>query len=266
MTQLSGVATWPRSATLSAEDRLWLRCYRTSADPALRLVCFPHAGGVASRFSTWAPLLPDQVELLAVCYPARHDRFLEEPVERMADLVAALLPSVLRLLDRPLVLFGHSMGASVAHEVALELEKIGAPPKLLMVSGRRAPHRLERGTLCEGGDEAVLAEVRRYGGQGSEAIDDPELRELVLPALRGDYRLVDHYVPGKRPPISAPVIAYAGQQDEDNDPAELRDWAVSTSGGFDLKAFPGGHFYLDEHQDALVADIRRRLGPLLGTA
>jgi pyochelin biosynthetic protein PchC len=247
----------------SATDRRWLRGHRAGPDPALRLLCFPHAGGNASRFSTWAPLLPEGVELLAVCYPGRHDRFLEDPAERMGDLVAGVLPSVLGLLDRPLVLFGHSMGASVAHEVALELEKLGAPAKLLLVSGRRAPHRLTPGTLSTEGDEALLAEVRRYGGQGSQAVDDPDLRELVMPALRADYRLVDDYLPGRRPPISSPLVAYAGETDEDADPAELAHWSANTANGFDLKSFPGGHFYLDDQEAPLLADITTRLRPWL---
>ncbi|MFD0478768.1 thioesterase II family protein [Nonomuraea thailandensis] len=66
-------------------------------------------------------------------YPGRADRVREAPVEdahTMADLVAeAMRP----LLDRPAVLFGHSMGSLIAYETALRVR-----PAHLIVSGRRA--------------------------------------------------------------------------------------------------------------------------------
>jgi pyochelin biosynthesis protein PchC len=95
---------------------LWLRCYRPVDDPAIRLVCFPHAGGAASAFLPFTRRLDADVEVLAVQYPGRQDRRGEPFVDSVNGLVDGLLPALLTRADRPLAFFGHSMGATVAFE------------------------------------------------------------------------------------------------------------------------------------------------------
>src|SRR2546421_377659 len=68
----------------------------------------------------------------------RHEPFLTS-IGAMADRVADLLRDK---TDRPLALFGHSMGAMVAYETARRLERAGVPVAGLFVSGRRAPSRV----------------------------------------------------------------------------------------------------------------------------
>src|SRR5689334_14969295 len=95
----------------------WFRRYRRVTDPRLRLVCFPHAGGSASAYRSWAALLPSDVDMLAVQYPGRQDRLAEPCLVAMEQLTDAIVTALAPLCDRPLALFGHSMGASLAHEV-----------------------------------------------------------------------------------------------------------------------------------------------------
>jgi surfactin synthase thioesterase subunit len=70
--------------------RNWFRVVPARERARLRLVCFPHAGGSASFFRSWARYLPDTVELAAVCYPGREDRICDPLPERMEDLAAPL--------------------------------------------------------------------------------------------------------------------------------------------------------------------------------
>jgi len=100
----------------------FLRCIPRQVDPALRLVCFPHVGGAASFFRSWVSWLPEKVELIAACYPGREDQIAESPATAMAELVAPSVRACLSLSDAPLALFGHSMGAVVAYEVAVHLQ------------------------------------------------------------------------------------------------------------------------------------------------
>jgi surfactin synthase thioesterase subunit len=242
----------------------WLRSHGPAAGgpPRLRLVCFPHAGGSAQLFHGWPALLPPDVELLAVRYPGRQERLAEPCAEDMPALADAVTAALLPHLDRPLALFGHSMGSSVAYETALRLERRhGVVPRRLFVSARSAPHRARRTGLHLRGDDELVAGVRRLGSPGAQAYDIPELRELLLPTLRADYRLIENYRPATPPvPTGAPITACLGREDPGCDPEAVLAWSELTGAGdFDLRTYPGGHFYLAEREAELVSDITKAL-------
>ncbi|MFB9903353.1 thioesterase II family protein [Allokutzneria oryzae] len=241
--------------------RTWFRRYRPVARPRARLVCFAHAGGGPSAFRSWHEGLPSDVEVLGVRYPGRQDRVVEDCVARMEPLADAIADAVKPLLDRPMVFFGHSMGAWVAYEVALRLHRDhGFSLDQLLVSGQVAPHRHEPGGE-DPGAEAVIAEVRRLGGYDAQLFEDPELRELVLPAILADFSLVRTYACDPQRRVDAPVVALFGEQDEDARPEDVRAWAERTTGGYAQRSFPGGHFYLAEHETALLREISALLAP-----
>ncbi|BFO16870.1 hypothetical protein SHKM778_32580 [Streptomyces sp. KM77-8] len=102
-------------------------------------MCLPHAGGSASYFFPVSRRLSSVADVLVVQYPGRQDRRREPCLGSVADLADALAGELLPLRGGPLVLFGHSLGATVAFEVARRLEAEGAPPLALFASGRRAP-------------------------------------------------------------------------------------------------------------------------------
>ncbi|WP_051110517.1 thioesterase II family protein [Longispora albida] len=227
----------------------WLRVYRPAARPRVRLVCFPHAGGTANFFRPWAAALPSDVELHAVCYPGRQERLSEPPAEDMATLADAITEAI---PAGPVALFGHSMGASVAYEVCHRLESAGTRPARLFVSGRIAPHLTPPGPVPERDDEQLLAEVRALGFEGTASLDDADLREVVLPPLRADYRLIDGYRPAAPPKIATPVIGYTGISDPGCPVPAIRAWGELTTGGLQTRVFPGGHFYLMAAQAELL--------------
>lgn len=221
------------------------------------MVCFPHAGGSASYFHPLAhsPLLPT-AEVLAVQYPGRQDRRREplvDDIPRLADLVAeALAP----FDDRPLALFGHSMGAVLAFETA---HRLARQPRHLFVSGRRAPSRFRRGTVHLLSDRDLVGELRRAGGTDPRFLDDEELLAEILPVVRNDYRAVELYRWNPVPPLGCPVTALVGDRDPQAALDDVRAWRDHTTGTFDLKTFPGGHFYLNTHQRGVTDAISRAL-------
>ncbi len=247
----------------SKERNLWFRKFGTDTQGAARagepfeLVCFPHAGGSASYWRGLAVELADDADVLAVQYPGRQDRYREPAVadlHRLADLIAGVLGGS---GGRPRVLLGHSMGASLAYEVAVRLSRTpGGGPDLLIVSARRAPSAPEPGWGWVGDDAALVARVRALGGTDAAFLDDPELRELVLPALRGDYRALATYrgTPGR--PLSCPVLALAADGDPEAPVRQVEAWQGHTSGDFRLRVFEGGHFYLSSRVEELAGLIR----------
>ncbi|WP_239164744.1 thioesterase II family protein [Actinoplanes palleronii] len=233
----------------------WLRRFRDDDGCDAKLVCFPHAGGWASAYRTWAVGLPADVGVLAIRYPGREDR-LGDPfparLEALADDIADALADVPR--DR-LVLFGHSMGATVAHEVALRLQAWGGAPAGLCVSGRRPPQSLHGQRLFSGTDEEIIADVLRFDESRAAVFADPDLRELVLPAVRADYRLVDDYPAGNRPTLDCPIYGYTGADDPEVTREQMHGWGDLTRAAFRLRVLPGGHFYLKDEETALLADL-----------
>ncbi|MFE1173353.1 thioesterase II family protein [Streptomyces sp. NPDC058773] len=246
---------------LRALDQEWFRRPRPVPDARLRLVCFPHAGGAASFFRDWPQWLPADIELAAVCYPGREDRITQPAVEVMDELADRIAEALAPAVDRPLAFFGHSMGASVAHEVALRIERRhGRVLRRLLVSSRSAPSRLRPSGISRESDEVLVGDVLRLGGTFSAALEHPDLRELLLPALRADYRLIDDYEPSGPPPrLTAPVTGLLGDRDPHVQEADMRAWAEVTEGDFGLRVLPGDHFYLLEQAPSLVAEVGRLL-------
>ena len=245
--------------TAEATD-LWLRRYHTAPDAAHRLVCLPHAGGSASYFFGVARNLAPAVDVLAAQYPGRQDRRTEPCVATVTELADLLAAQVAGVADKPLSLFGHSMGAVLAFEVASRLEADGVRPHSIIVSGRRAPDTVRDECVHLRDDDGLIAEIQSLSGTDTKVMQDEEILRMVLPSIRNDYRAVETYrgEPGRT--VAAPIHALIGDSDPKATVDEVRRWAEHTTGAFALKVFPGGHFYLDHHVPEVLGLIRAALG------
>ncbi|WP_435608639.1 thioesterase II family protein [Streptomyces sp. C10-9-1] len=238
----------------------WFRTIKRCSSPRTRLLCFPRAGGAASFFRSWADDVPDGVEAVAVRYPGREDRLFDAMADSIEDMAGSVAEACRGFLGTPLALFGHSMGASVAHETALRLqEEYGTRPAALFVSARTAPGRPHH-PFSYTEDSELLEHVRSLGGTAEHTLRDPEVLDLVLPSLRGDYRLVGKYEGTAGRSLQTPVVAYYGTRDAKADRDALACWSDVTGGSFTLRAFPGDHFYLVDNRRELLADLFAHLG------
>lgn len=258
--------TAPTTTGASGTSARWLRRPQPRRDPSARLVCLPHAGGTASAYSPWTARLPAGIELIGVQYPGRHDRLGESLMSSVQEIADALAPALAPYADRPLFLFGHSLGGLVAYEVAIRLEAGHRPdPAGLFVSGQIAPHRSSPPDE-ELDDATVEAEARASGWTDPMVFDHPELRELVLPALLADVRASLTYRRAEPVRLRCPIAAYAGNNDHDDVTTELAAWSDLTSGSVACRAFDGDHFYLRAQQAELVADIVARMSDWGGSS
>jgi pyochelin biosynthetic protein PchC len=222
-------------------------------------VCLPHAGGTAGFFRTWAAELPPDVELHCVQYPGREDRLNEPLVDDMGALADAVSGALVPLLDRPVALFGHSLGAAVAYEVAQRIQRHSvAEPVALFLSGRPGPRHERGGSVHLATDEVLVDELGRLDGTGAPVLAHPALMRLILPIVRNDYRLSETYRPASSR-VDCAVVACLGANDSEVTTEEALGWQEVTSGAFDCWAFPGGHFYLNDQRAALLARISARL-------
>ncbi|MFE9727494.1 thioesterase II family protein [Streptomyces sp. NPDC005794] len=230
--------------------------FHSSPGAEATLVCFPHAGGAANYYRPLSAALSPGIDVLAVQYPGRQNRRAEPLVGTIDQLVDDSVEALGPWAHRPLSLFGHSMGAVVAYEVAGRLTAAGSPPVTLIVSGSRAHGDGPAREVHRRDDDGVVAEIRRLGGTDTRVLEDPEMRALFLPTLRADYQAVETYRQTEGPLLSCPVLALAGDSDPVASPAEMRHWDARTSAQFDLLSFSGGHFYLADHTAALASVVR----------
>lgn len=232
-----------------------------AAPGAVTVVCFPHAGGTAGFFRPWARLIPDGAVLHAVQYPGRQDRVASPPARDMDALVGPLVEALAPAAGPDLLLFGHSMGAAVAHETARALEaRTGRPLGCLAVSGRPSPRVARRTSVSAGGEAAVLEDLRRLGGTDPALFADERLRALVLPSVTADYGLIEGYRFRAGPPLAAPILAVRGAEDPEVTAEEAADWAALTHGEFREAVFPGGHFFLVDRPGEVVGALLAQAG------
>ncbi|MEC3981278.1 thioesterase II family protein [Amycolatopsis sp. H20-H5] len=249
--------------TEDIDPSLWIRRYAKASDADRRLVCFPHAGGSASFFHPLAQRFAADTDVVSLQYPGRQDRRHEPLITDIGSYADRLTAVLTSMTDVPTVFFGHSMGAVLAFEVARRLEDRGAAiPSSLIVSGRRAPATCRDEQVHRQDDQHIIAELKLLNGTGAQLFGDEEVMRMALPAIRGDYQAIETYACAPRVTVRCAITVLVGRADPKATLDESAAWRDHTTGDFRLKSFPGGHFFLSEHQSAVNGEIAAELGKL----
>jgi len=238
----------------------WLRDWSRRGDVALRLLCLPPAGGSASLFRRWPRMLPAHVGVVAVELAGRGRRMTEPPQTELSGIIEPLSLAVARLLDRPLVIFGHSMGATLGYDLCRHLyQRTGRRPRMLVVAGCEPPHiARQRDYAAWLTDEGLIRFLTEMGGTPAALLANEEYMRMMTPVIRADLSVLA----GRRPDPCTPALgcavrAYLGATDYSVAPARAAQWRALSNGDFDLSSFPGGHFFVQEAADQVIARLSR---------
>ncbi len=158
------------------------------------------------------------------------------------------------------------MGAVLAYEIARALlERKGIVPRHLFVSSRRPPHMTASETnLHTLPDDELIKEIGlRYGGVPGELMHSPDMLALLIPALRADIAALETFRPCKGAALPCPISAFGGARDPLVPRSHLEAWRGQTDGPFQVRVFPGGHFYMNSQSDALLAELSTTVAPIL---
>ncbi|UWP85392.1 alpha/beta fold hydrolase [Dactylosporangium fulvum] len=239
----------------------WLITPKPDNTARLRLFCIPYAGGGASMYRAWMHRLPGGVEVNAVQLPGREERFREEPMRELDDVVARLGAVLAENTDRPYAILGHSMGSLLAFETARRLRAGGCPaPELLVVSGRGAAqipppwsavHHLP--------EDEFVQQVMRMHGTPAWVFENQQLREMVIRVLRADLSVVDTYRYHEEAPLSCPITAFTSPNDPLAPPEHVRAWAEQTAADFRYHEVDGGHFFLRDNAERFLSLLSSEL-------
>ncbi len=229
----------------------------------VKLFCFPYAGGAASAYSQWRQFLNPGIELRAIELAARGRRMREPNYIKLDDAVDDVFNIIKpELFQSPYALFGHSMGSMIAFELVYKIRRSFLPaPVHIFFSGRCAPFvpRDKKRRLHHLSDKDFKEQLLEMGGTPKDLFDHPELLEVFLPLLKGDFTLTETYThPQKDSPIDCNITVLSGKQDEDTT-EEVEAWRPHTSGNCDIHYFEGGHFFIHEETKRVLDIVNNKI-------
>ncbi len=234
----------------------WVQRFCDNSRAQTRLFCFHHAGGAANLFKAWHKGLPDSVEVCAVQLPGRWERAREPCFRRLDPLIQAMFDSLKSFIDRPFVLFGHSLGALIAYEFAKTLLAAGHVPTRLICSARRAPHIPATSPFAHQlSDEELLERLGAHRSSDPDNGQNLRIQKALLPVARADYEIGETYTYSVSEPLPVPIDVFGGKQDARIDQDGLTEWRAYTSKAFSLSMFEGKHFYLRTQESQVLARL-----------
>ena len=245
----------------AARPERWLANYRPQPAPTLRLFCFHYLGGGASAFRDWQDELPPQIEVCPVQLPGRENRRGDVPIDRMADLVTALVENLSPYCDRPLAIYGHSMGTIVGFEFARRLQaERGISPTHFFAGGYYAPEMRSRfQTKRHWEEDEIISKAATLLEAPEEILANKEFMRALAPTIKADLSLLGEYQYAPGSILDCPLTAFGGVDDHEVTEADVAVWRNYSSGRFDLQMAPGGHLFLLDHRRWLVQRILRQL-------
>ncbi|UII27311.1 alpha/beta fold hydrolase [Fulvivirga maritima] len=212
-----------------------------------RVICIHDAGGSASLFHGWENQLVNELELIIVELPGRGKQLSQKPFNDIQIAVNKIMLDLQGYLNKPYILFGHSMGGLIAFELMrlLRQKKLNLPQQLF-VSSTPQLAVYEKAYLNPKQDTDQL--MSSFPHLKPENIPDPELRKVLISLLRNDLSLIDSFSYQFEPPFDLPITAIHGVQDNNITPAQMQNWKNETTQTFKLIQRKGGHHYL--HHDS----------------
>ncbi|WP_338896835.1 alpha/beta fold hydrolase [Streptomyces sp. TG1A-60] len=242
----------PESLPTSPEPR---------AGAGLDLFCLPCAGGGASLYASWQERLDTLdagVRVLPIRLPGREERAHEPRFTDLDALVADLDEQLDDAFCQPYVLYGHSMGAFIAHALTLARQRRGAPlPRALVLSSHRAPHVPPNRIMDPDADDETLAtRLAELGGISWELARRPRFRAAYMPLVRDDLRLCSGWTdPADVEPLRVPLHLFTGVDDDLVPLPKMAAWRAHGGRGSELRTMPGGHFFIRSHADELLRQL-----------
>jgi surfactin synthase thioesterase subunit len=234
---------------------------RKVVEPRLRLLCLPFAGGASSLYRAWPRALPS-IEVWPVELAGRGVRADEPPVADVTELCDDLAAAIDQLTDLPLALFGHSMGARIAFELARR--SIGRVVHLC-ASGSQPPDARPR---YGGGDTRPTAQltdaeltqrIAPLGGTPQAILAEDELMQRALRIVRADLVMIEGYRIGPDARVACPITVLAGLHDPIAPPLVAAGWQRRTMAASRMVELDAGHFFLGSHRAEVIREIVRDL-------
>ena len=237
----------------AAQSSLWLHAWPTRLTPLVDLICIPGAGAGASRFKAWQAHLPAYCRVHVAQLPGRENRIDEAAINDLTTVVDHLAGAVLQIpRRRPILLFGHSMGAVLAYELTKRLcDHQCAPARLFMSATTPPSGQADRAPVESQELERLLL---AFDPENKQVIDNPDLFESLEPVLRADFQLLRrHSVSATDDPPDVLTHLLCGRSDPVVPEAAVARWAAHLGCEIRHRTVDGGHqFPFNESLEAVT--------------
>ncbi|WP_394158232.1 thioesterase II family protein [Bacillus altitudinis] len=218
----------------------------------IQLICFPFAGGYSASYRPLFEQLKDTAEVTAAEPPGHGTNLmpLETSIDRLAELYKEGLPGK---LNRPFILFGHSMGGLVVYRLTQLLEKEGIDPAAVVISAIQPP-QTKRQILTHLSNEAFVQHIAEMGGIPKELLENKPMMDYFTPSLRADYQALESFQHTDKTIIKSPVYLLNGKQDKKC--MEDADGWLTWANAIERTDFDGGHMYINTHLEQFAQHMR----------
>jgi surfactin synthase thioesterase subunit len=232
---------------------------KISQQAAIRLFCFPFAGGGASCFSDWNKFLGDDIAVCSVQLPGRESRFHEPRFTSFKDLIDELYDQLVPYLEQPYAFYGHSLGALIAYSLTYQCYLDQSPlPLALFVGAHCAPHLPHSFPSCKNMNFQEIRDfLLKFGGFPQEIVNSPEWMEVLLPIVRDDFLVCESYNSRTIEALPCPLFSFGGLLDKMVSYQDILAWRCHTTQQFESYFYSGGHFFLKTHKQLLLEQIQQ---------
>ncbi|MGE6631998.1 thioesterase II family protein [Bacillus sp. NPDC077027] len=218
----------------------------------IQLICFPFAGGYSASYRPLFEHLKGCAEVTAAEPPGHgtNQMPLEASIERLTNLYKEGLRG---RLNRPFVLFGHSMGGLVVYRLTQKLEQEGIYPAAVIISAVQPP-QTKRRLLTHLSDEEFVKHIAKMGGIPNELLQNKAIMDYFTPSLRADYKALETFQHNDKTKIESPVYLLNGLQDERciQDADGWSNWIKQ----LERTDFHGGHMYINTELQQFTEHMR----------
>ncbi|MEO2191081.1 MAG: beta-ketoacyl synthase N-terminal-like domain-containing protein [bacterium] len=276
-----GVATSTTTASVAASTG----AMRTKPKIQMRIFCLPWAGGVSENlYSHWNSLFPSCIEVWPVPIPGRGRRSGDKPLELVSELAEHLIVTLPLDDDVPYAIFGTCLGAIVGYEMIQRLERAGRRPPMLFFPAAVSPPDVYSSVITEiynpnksllsllglrraqaGLRDRVLERLRGWRSLPKDEVlyafeaghfagieemkQSDELFDQVAPMAVNDIIMACRYdyLAGINQPLSCPIVAFDGVQDNTIPTGYMKGWGRHTKREFTRILVDSNHYFVASH-------------------
>lgn len=226
-------------------------------------VFIPFAGGSGLSFEALRRAVGAYMPVVGVTYKSRY----QKDVTRAPDTVEAMANEVIALIDRlavrEVILFGYSLGAIVAYEVARRQHEFGPRLSKLVVAACRAPRIFSCAQVTlDGSEEEFIQTLSKFGAVPDFILQHSAAKHRMLPSLIKDFQAAAlyRYVAGE--PVEVPLTVLGGSDDPFAPVEDVMAWEEHSHNFAGVKFFEGNHFFLTRHVTAITKIITKPVGSI----
>ncbi|ELR71345.1 thioesterase [Fulvivirga imtechensis AK7] len=223
------------------------------------MFCLPFAGGNKYSFGEYERFAPEFVEVIPVELPGRGSRADEALLTNIYDLAEDVFFSIKNKLDKPYILYGHSMGGLLAYLTAkLIIKNFSSEPLHMFITGCTAPSTRDKSYLHLLSKEDFIKKLKELGGCPEEILNNGDILDFFEPIIKADFQAVESFEYQQTTPFDIPLTLMFGMSEKVTQ-SEMREWQKETTRSIDIIQMPGDHFFINQFGFQIIKVIARKI-------